>query len=109
MVGVSEQIKQFLSKSTKAWKVDFICDNQSLVGVNIKRRIFQGDSLSPLLSVFSLTPLTVILHKSQSAYQHSSNKEKINHLLFMDDLKLYAKNEKGRLVGMTGSDSTDFQ
>ena len=25
----------------------------------------------------------------------SSNKEKINHLLFMDDLKLYAKNEKG--------------
>ena len=25
----------------------------------------------------------------------SSNKEKINHLLFMGDLKFYAKNEKG--------------
>ena len=42
-----------------------------------------------------LIPLTLILHKSESAYQFSSTKEKINHLLFMDDLKLYAKNEKG--------------
>ena len=42
-----------------------------------------------------LIPLTLILHNSESAYQFSSTKEKINHLLFMDDLKLYAKNEKG--------------
>ena len=42
-----------------------------------------------------LIPLTVIFNKSESAYQFSSNKEKINHRLFMDDLKLYAKNEKG--------------
>ena len=41
-----------------------------------------------------LIPLTVVLRKSESAYQFSSNKEKINHLLFMDDLKLHAKNEK---------------
>ena len=33
--------------------------------------------------------------KSKSAYQFSSNKEKINYLLFNDDLKLYVKNEKG--------------
>ena len=42
-----------------------------------------------------LIPLTVILRKAESAYQFSNNEEKINHLLFMDDLKLYAKNEKG--------------
>ena len=42
-----------------------------------------------------LIPLTIILRKSESAHQFSSNKEKINHLLFMNDLKLYAKNEKG--------------
>ena len=34
------------------------------------------------------------MDNSESAYQFSSNKEKINHLLFIDDLKLYAKNEK---------------
>ena len=95
MVGVSEQIKHFLSESMKAWRVDLTCNNQSLGGVDIKRGIFQGDSLSPLLFLLCLIPLTVILHKSESAYQFSSNKEKINHLLFMDDLKLYAKNEKG--------------
>ena len=33
--------------------------------------------------------------KSESAYQFSSNKEKIDHVLFRDDLKLYTRNEKG--------------
>ena len=42
-----------------------------------------------------LIPLTVILHKPEIAYQFSSNREKIHHLLFMDDLTIYAKNEKG--------------
>ena len=94
MVGVSEQIKLLLSERMKAWRVDLTCNNQSLGRVDIKRGIFQGDSLSPLLFVFCLIPLTLILHKSESAYQFSSTKEKINHFLFMDDLKLYSKNEK---------------
>ena len=94
MVGVSEQIKYFLSESMKAWRVDLTCNNQSLGEVDLEQGIFQGDSLSPLLFVLSLIPFTVILRKTESAYQFSSNKEKINHLLFMDDLKLYAKNEK---------------
>ena len=93
MVGVS--FKRFLSESMKAWRVDLICNNQSLGRVDIKRGIFQGDSLSPLLFPLCLIPLTLILHKSESAYQFSSTKEKINHFLFMDDLKLYTKNEKG--------------
>ena len=45
MVGVSEQIKHFLSESVKAWKVDLTCNNQSLGGVDIKQGIFLGDSL----------------------------------------------------------------
>ena len=90
MVGVSEQIEHFLSESMKTWRVDLTCNNQSLGGVDIKREIFQGDSLSPLLFVLCLIPL----HKSESAYQFSSNKEKINHLFFFS-LNFYAKNEKG--------------
>ena len=95
MVGVSEQIKLFLSESMKAWRVNLTCNNQSLVRVDIKQGIFQGDSLSPVLFVLCPIPLTLILHKSESAYKFSSTKEKINHFLFMDDLKLYTKNEKG--------------
>ena len=85
---MTEQIKHFLSESMKAWRVDLTCNNQSLGGVDIKQGIFQGDSLSILLFVLCLIPLSVILHNSKRAYQFSSHKEKINHLLFMDDLKL---------------------
>ena len=75
LVGVSEQIKLFLSESMNAWNVGLTCNNQSLGRVDIKRVIFQGDSLSPLLFVPCLIPLTLILHKSESAYQFSSTKE----------------------------------
>ena len=75
--------------------MDLTCNNQSLGRVDIKRGIFPGDSLSALLFALCLIPLTLIWHKSESAYQFLSNKKKINQLLFMDDLKLYAKNEKG--------------
>ena len=61
--------------------------------MNIKRGIFQGDSLSPLLFVIGLIPLSCILRKDNAGYRF--NKEvKVNHLLFMDDLKIYGKNEK---------------
>ena len=42
-----------------------------------------------------LIPLNVILRNLESTCQFASNKDKINHLLFIDDLKLYAKSEKG--------------
>ena len=75
MVKVSEQIKHFLSE----------CMKESLARIDVKQRIFQNDSLSPLVFVFCLFLLTVMLRKSESAYQFSSNKVKINYLLFMDD------------------------
>ena len=94
-VVVSEQIKHFFPESMKAWRMDLTCNNQFLGGVDMKRGIFQGDSLSPLLFLLCLIPLTVVLRKSERAYQFSSKQDKISHLLFMDYLKLYAKNEKG--------------
>ena len=34
------------------------------------------------------------LKKAKAAYAFLGSKEKINHLLFMDDLKLYSRSEK---------------
>ena len=68
-----------------------ISNGQSLGNVDIKRDIFQGDSLSPLLFVITMIPLTLILRKCEAGYSYGNN-VKINHLLLMDDLKLYAKN-----------------
>ena len=41
--------------------------------------------------VLALIPL----RKAKAAYEFSESKEKINYLLFMDDLKLYSRSEKG--------------
>ena len=35
------------------------------------------------------------MRKTKAAYEFSESKEKINHLLFMDDLKLLSRSEKG--------------
>ena len=60
----------------------------------VRRGIFQGDSLSPLLFVIALLPLTHTLRETGMGYQQEKNGAKVNHLFFMDDLKLYGKNDK---------------
>ena len=46
--------------------------------VSIRRGIFQGDSLSPLLLVMALFPLSVILQQTNKGYQ-LSNGLKVSH------------------------------
>ena len=69
--------------------------NSEVGEVDIKRGIFQGDSLSPLVFVFAFISLSLILRKAKAAYEFSGSREMINDLLFMDHLKLYSHNEKG--------------
>ena len=57
----------------------------------MKRGIFQGDSLSPLLFMLSMLPLSLILKKVNACYKWGKREYKLSHLLFMDDLKLHAK------------------
>ena len=44
--------------------------------------------------VLAMIPLSLILRKANAAYEFSETKEKINHLLFMYDLKLYSRSGK---------------
>ena len=59
--------------------------------MNIKRGIFQGDSLSLLLFCISLIPLSLELNSS--GYRYKIGTEWITHLFYKDDLKLYAKDD----------------
>ena len=95
LFGVAENIKSLLMNSMEKWKVMLCSGNSELGGVEIKRGIFQGDSLSPLVFVLALISLSLVLRKAKTGYEFSEGKEKINHLLSMDDLKLYIRNEKG--------------
>ena len=76
-------------------KVMLCSGNSELGEVEIKHGIFQGDSLSSLVFVLALIPLSLILRKAKAAYEFSESKEKINDLLFMDDLNLYSQSENG--------------
>ena len=95
LLGVAENINSLLVNSVEKWKVILCSGNSELGEVEIKRGIFQGDSLSPLVFVLALIRLSLILRKAKAAYEFSENKEKINDLLFMDNLKLYSRSEKG--------------
>ena len=94
MLGVAENIKTLLVNNMDKWRVILCVGNSELGEVDIKRGIFQGDSLSSLAIALALIPLSLILRKAKAVYDFSGSKEKIHHLLFMDDLKLYSRNGK---------------
>ena len=92
LVQVSENIVEFIRKSMKNWITNLTSCGEYLVNIDIRRGIFQGDSLSPLLFVLCMIPLTQILRKLKSGYT-LKNEETLNHILFMDDLKIFAKSD----------------
>ena len=70
-----------LLKSTMIdWKTELISGDTNLGGVNINRGIFQGDSLSLLLFILSLIPLTLVLRRMKQGYSFLKGKSKLNHL-----------------------------
>jgi hypothetical protein len=78
--------------------------------VQIKRGIFQGDTLSPIWFCLAINPLSRLLN--QNDYGYKLNKQhNISHLLYMDDLKIYAKNEHelSSLLETTAIFSNDIQ
>ena len=68
LFGVAENIKSLLVNSIEKWKAMLCSGNSELADVEIKPGIFQGDSLSPLVFVLALIPLSLILKKAKAAY-----------------------------------------
>ena len=72
------------------WQTELTSSSTSLGNVNIKRGMFQRDSLSLLIFVICTMPLSKVLLKVKAGYLLGD--VKINHLLIMNDLKIFAKN-----------------
>ena len=92
LTHVAENIINFVERSMSSWRTELTSSGEMLGSVRIRRGIFQGDSLSPLLFVICMIPLTCVLRKARVGYMLDG--VKINHSLFMDDLKLFGKNER---------------
>ena len=85
---------KYQMKPMKTWRVELSAGGRSSAEAKIQRGIFQGDALSPLLFISAMMPLNHILKKCTAGYKLSRSQEKINHQMYMDDIKLFAKNEK---------------
>ena len=94
MVGVADGIRRLLCRSMTKWTTNLECGGKHLASVNIQRGIFQGDSLSPLLFIICLVPLSVLLRETKHGYNLTrTSSGRINRLFYMDDLKLYGRNK----------------
>jgi len=85
----------FIGESMKCWKTTLYLNHAegSMTSrpINIKSGIFQGDSLSPLLFCLALAPLSSLL--KATTYGYEAQGRTISHLVYMDDLKTYAKSD----------------
>lgn len=76
----------------KFWNVNLQINGRNLGNVEIKKGIFQGDSLSSTWFCLSLNPLSPLLDNSENEYRIDKKETtRISHLLYIDDLKLFAE------------------
>ena len=93
MYKISHEVINFIEQTMKTWRVELTAGGRSIAETKIQRAIFQGDALSPLLYIIAMMSLKHILRKCTAGYKLSRSQEKINHLMYMDDIRLFAKNE----------------
>ena len=74
--------------------MELTAGERSLAETKIQKCMFQGDTLSPKLFIIAMMPLNHILRKCTAGYKLSRSQEKINHLMYMEAIKLFPKNEK---------------
>ena len=78
----------------KTWRVELTAGRKNLAESKIQRGIFQGDAQSTLLCVIAMMLLNQILRQFTGGYKLIKTQEKINHLMYIDNIKLFAKNDK---------------
>lgn len=96
LYGINLTIVNFVKAAMRTWRTQMsLFHSEGFIQTNeitIKRGIFQGDSLSPLLFCIALAPLTNMLNSERVGFEIDET-HKVNHLFYMDDLKLFARDE----------------
>ncbi|KAL1448298.1 hypothetical protein WDU94_008925 [Cyamophila willieti] len=95
---VDKTIISFLQHNMKHWYTELLLmipSNEIRTNkINLKRGIYQGDSLSSLWFCLALNPISHILNSHHYGYKINKQQDsRISHQFYMDDLKLYATNE----------------
>nr|XP_018896013.1 PREDICTED: uncharacterized protein LOC109029817 [Bemisia tabaci] len=111
--GINPKFIQFLAQTMRSWKTE-LCLNtpgqQLKIGtIDIRRGIFQGDSLSRLWFCLALSPLTKLLGRLRVGCNYGDCN--ISHLWYMDDLKLFSSQKENlhSMLNIVGEFSSDIQ
>ena len=109
---ISPVIIRFLAAAMKLWKTDLSLHHEGgcvlVKDVLFKRGIYQGDSLSPLLFIISVNPISLLLNRKCQGYYLGDIH--ITHSLYMDDLKGFTNSYDNmcKLANLIESMSSDI-
>lgn len=80
------------------WKICLCTSNGISNPISIRNGIFQGDAFSPLWFCLGLNPLSKQLCKMKAELgfkiNYTEGHTSLNHLMYVDDIKLYAPNKE---------------
>lgn len=114
---INSYVIEFLKHIMQSWRTKIVIghgEQQTKTSeIRVNTGIFQGDSLSAFWFCLCLNPISNTLLNTKYGFYlkyKGSNICTVNHLLYMDDLKLYAAKEDQlqKLIDLTHSMSTDI-
>lgn len=98
---INNHIQKFLYTIMQTWRTTIQLNTNEhhieIKDIKINRGIFQGDSLSALWFCLCLNPLSNLLNATTYGVKIKYENNcyyKINHLLYMDDIKIFAPDQK---------------
>lgn len=97
MHGINEKVINLLQFLMRTWRTSLLVHNRDEIkksgSININRGVFQGDTLSVVWFCMAINPLSMLLRSTDYGYIiDKARLIKINHSLYIDDLKLYGAN-----------------
>ena len=73
MLGIANNVQDFLNNSMKSSKLELNASGKTWGEVDIRREIFLGDSLSPLLFVLCMILLTWLLRRAKAGHEQTED------------------------------------
>jgi hypothetical protein len=95
---IDDNVIHFVKRVLENQRTNLLCNGEEIGSVTLEKGIIQGDALSPLLFVITMEPLSRILDRYCEKLPMTDNVNSLikrNHLIFIDDVKLLAKDQQG--------------
>lgn len=93
---IHPSLVSLLRRLMSTWKTKLLLPTGVSPSIRVRRGIFQGDSLSPRWFCLALNPLSWLLKQTGYGFalkQGLFSSFTISHMMYMDDIKLYAKDD----------------